>query len=256
MQPDVASAAASAAGSAAATDTASKGMDLWQIMLNASPIAKSVLVILILCSVVSIAVIIERMIILNRARAATASALAQLEAWGRNRQWERARAAIAQSDRKTQPLLAVLRAGTAYWQALVAVGETRVEVMEALTQEAVGRELKLVRSMLRANLPILANVASVAPFIGLFGTVIGIIATFDSIARAGNMGQDLVASGIADALVATAMGLFAAIPAVVAYNYFTDRVNHVILSIEEVALERIYFLVQRDQVEDATLVKD
>ena len=109
------------------------------------------------------------------------------------------------------------------------MGETRLEVMETMVLEAVTRELKLVRSMLRVNLPILANIASVAPFIGLFGTVIGIILTFDSIARTGNMGQDLVASGIADALVATAMGLFAAIPAVIAYNFFVDRVNQLIL---------------------------
>jgi len=55
-----------------------------------------------------------------------------------------------------------------------------------------------------------------------------------------------VGSGIADALVATAMGLFAAIPAVIAYNFLTDRVNQIILEMEEVAMERIYFLVQRD----------
>jgi biopolymer transport protein ExbB/TolQ len=136
------------------------------------------------------------------------------------------------------------------------VGETRLEVMEALVTDAVTRELKLVRSMLRANLPILANIASVAPFIGLFGTVVGIILTFQQISATGHMGQELVASGIADALIATAMGLFAAIPAVIAYNYFTDKISQIILSIEEVALERIYFLVQREQVEPAAGRKD
>ena len=59
--------------------------------------------------------------------------------------------------------------------------------------------------------------------------------------------------GIADALIATAMGLFAAIPAVLAYNYFTDKVSQLVLAMEEVALERIYFLVQREQVEGAPM---
>ena len=90
------------------------------------------------------------------------------------------------------------------------------------------------------------NIASVAPFIGLFGTVVGIILTFDTISKKGNMGQDLVASGIADALVATAMGLFAAIPAVIAYNFLTDRVSQVVLEMEAVAMERIYYMVQRE----------
>ena len=159
-----------------------------------------------------------------------------------------AREEIGKAERGQSPLFSVLRAGIALWDSLVAVGETRIDVMEAMVEQAVGRELKLVKAGLRTNLPILANIASVAPFIGLFGTVVGIIMTFNAIAEKGNMGQDLVGSGIADALVATAMGLFSAIPAVIAYNFFTDKINQLILSIEEVAMERIYFLVQRDQM--------
>ncbi|MHB9024380.1 MAG: MotA/TolQ/ExbB proton channel family protein [Armatimonadota bacterium] len=230
-----------------------QGLDLWSILLHSSPVSKSVFILLIICSVLSIAVIVERWIILRRVRQTTDEALQLLDGWALTQQWENARQSISGAQRETAPLFSVLRAGIAYWQELAAVGETRIEVMESLVIEAVNRELKLVRSMLRANLPILANIASVAPFIGLFGTVVGIVLTFDSISRTGNMGQGLVASGIADALVATAMGLFAAIPAVIAYNFFTDRINQLILSIEEVALERIYFLVQREQPEEAAL---
>ena len=221
------------------------GMNLWAILLASHPISKIVFVLLIGCSILSIAVIIERWIILKRTRQSLLQAAEQLDTWSMARQWEAAREEIIHATRTQSPLYSALRAGVAYWQELVDAGETRMEVMESMVTEAVGRELKLVRSMLRANLPILSNIASVAPFIGLFGTVVGIILTFDAISRTGNMGQELVASGIADALVATAMGLFAAIPAVIAYNFFTDHINQIILDMEATALERIYYLVQR-----------
>jgi biopolymer transport protein ExbB/TolQ len=240
-----------------ATAGNAQGMDLWTLMLGAHWVSKIVFLTLIGCSILSIAVIVERWIVLRRARTTTARALEQLDAWAMAQQWDSAREEVAHATRASTPLLSVLRAGVAYWQELVAVGETRLEVMETMVTEAVGRELKLVRAGLRANLPILANIASVAPFIGLFGTVVGIILTFDAIHRSGNMGQELVASGIADALVATAMGLFAAIPAVIAYNFFTDKITHAVLEMEEVALERIYFLVQREQANgsEPTFVK-
>lgn len=229
---------------------ASGGMNLWAILLNASPVSKLVFTLLIGCSVLSIAVIIERWIVLKRAEKSTEDALQLLDTWTMTQQWGVAREEISRATRETTPMFSVLRTGVSYWQELVSVGENRLEVMETMVTEAVRRELKLVRSMFKANLPVLANIASVAPFIGLFGTVVGIILTFNEIATKGNMGQDVVGSGIADALVATAMGLFAAIPALLAYNYFTDRISQVILTMEESALERIYFLVQREQVMD------
>ena len=222
------------------------GLNIVDLIMNAHWISKLVFALLISCSILSIGVIVERFIVLGKARKSTAESLVQLDAWRKAGDWDGARATIQEAKRETQPLFSVLRAGIVYWQELAAVGETRLDVMESLGMEQVSRELRLVRAMLRNNLPILANITSVAPFIGLFGTVVGIILTFDAISRTGNMGQDLVASGIADALVATAMGLFAAIPAVLAYNYFTDKVSQLVLSMEEIAMERIYFLVKRD----------
>ena len=225
-------------------------MDFKEILLEAHPISKLVFLLLVGSVVLCVAVIIERYIVFKRVKRSTESALAQLDAWARANQWQSAREQITRANRQQSPLFSVLRAGIVYWQELVMVGETRLEVMEALVHDAVTREIKLVRAMLRSNLPILANISSVAPFIGLFGTVVGIILTFAKISEEGNMGPELVSSGIADALIATALGLFAAIPAVIAYNYFTDRISQLILSMEEVALERIYFLVQREQVSD------
>jgi len=225
-------------------------LDFKKILLEAHPISKLVFLLLVASVVLVVAVIIERYIVFKRVRRSTEVALAQLDNWAKANQWQAARDQITRATRQQTPLFSVLRAGIVYWQELITFGETRLEVMEAMVHDAVTRELKLVRAMLRSNLPILANVSSVAPFIGLFGTVVGIILTFAKISVEGNMGPELVSSGIADALIATALGLFAAIPAVIAYNYFTDRISQLIMAMEEVALERIYFLVQREQLSD------
>ena len=86
---------------------------------------------------------------------------------------------------------------------------------------ALSRELEA----LEANLPILATVGSVSPYIGLFGTVWGIMNSFRGLAQVAQATLGTVAPGIAEALIATAMGLFAAIPAVVAYNRFAGDLN-------------------------------
>ena len=81
------------------------------------------------------------------------------------------------------------------------------------------------RQRLDRSLPFLATVGSASPFIGLFGTVVGIISTFQSIGVAGNASLAVVGPGMAEALIATAMGLAAAIPATIAYNTFASRID-------------------------------
>ena len=81
---------------------------------------------------------------------------------------------------------------------------------------------------LERGLSFLATVGSAAPFVGLFGTVVGIMLAFMEIAATGSASFDVVAPGIAEALIATAVGLFAAIPAVIAYNYTSARVSFLI----------------------------
>jgi biopolymer transport protein TolQ len=103
------------------------------------------------------------------------------------------------------------------------------------------------RALLRANtvelaklerhVPFLATVASITPFIGLFGTVWGIMSSFNEIGAAGSSSLGVVAPGIAEALIATAAGLFAAIPAVYFYNHFTQRVKEFAGAMEDFSLE-------------------
>lgn len=107
--------------------------------------------------------------------------------------------------------------------------------------EAVDRALLRAASIelgrLERRLPFLATTASITPFIGLFGTVIGIMIAFQRIGATGSTNLAVVAPGISEALVATAAGLFAAIPAVYFYNYFTSRVKDFSSTMDDFALE-------------------
>lgn len=100
-------------------------------------------------------------------------------------------------------------------------------------------------SLLLKRLGILGTIGSIAPFIGLFGTVVGIIRAFQDLALSTGAGPAAVADGIAEALVATAAGLFVAVPAVAAYNYFVRSASARSLDIEGAALELIPYISGR-----------
>ena len=100
-------------------------------------------------------------------------------------------------------------------------GASGKEERRAAADRALGRQVAL----LERGLPALGTIGSTAPFIGLFGTVLGVMRAFRDLAGAANAGPGVVAVGISEALVATAAGLFVAIPAIIAYNYFTTRAN-------------------------------
>ncbi len=95
---------------------------------------------------------------------------------------------------------------------------------------------------LEGHLTFLASTASSAPFIGLFGTVWGIMESFHSIGQTASASLSVVAPGISEALVATAMGLFTAIPAVIAYNYFVNRVRILVSQIDSFSSEFLNIL--------------
>jgi biopolymer transport protein TolQ len=185
------------------------------LFLNADIVVKGVLVLLLVASVWSWAVILDK---LWRLGTVSRSARAHEE-----------RALMARSPAELwtpaaetgDPAGQVLTAGFAESAIEVpanseTIGERRERVERAM-RLALNGELR----RLETHLPFLATLGSAAPFIGLFGTVWGIMNSFQSIAAANNTSLAVVAPGIADALFATAMGLAAAIPAVVAYNKFT-----------------------------------
>ncbi len=120
---------------------------------------------------------------------------------------------MARSDGKESPNAAMQRSGQSYLQS---IGSVKRSINRSISVE-VRRLVQLV--------PFLATAGNTAPFIGLFGTVWGIMNTFQGIGLSGSASLAVVAPGISEALIATAAGLAVAIPSVIAYNYFTDRIR-------------------------------
>jgi biopolymer transport protein ExbB len=102
-----------------------------------------------------------------------------------------------------------------------------------LARRELERKAETVSQELRRGLSILASTGSVAPFVGLLGTVIGIIAAFQGIAAEGSGGLGAVSAGIAEALVVTALGLVVAIPSVLAFNYLNGRADALLLALDQ-----------------------
>ena len=117
-----------------------------------------------------------------------------------------------------------------------------LEGVQRVMRVALAREVE----QLEMSLPFLATAGSTSPFIGLFGTVWGIMNSFSSLKNVQHVTLSMVAPGIAEALIATAMGLFAAIPAVVAYNKYLYEVERLI-NRYDVFLEEFSSILQRQQ---------
>jgi len=118
----------------------------------------------------------------------------------------------------------VISAGIQEYDGVRQSGRDPVASLELVTS-ALRYSMSETLIQLKAGLGFMATIGSTAPFIGLFGTVVGIINAFRSIAATGSGGMSVVSGGIAEALVSTALGIFVAIPAVVAYNTFTGKIE-------------------------------
>ncbi|RDH84928.1 MAG: protein TolQ [endosymbiont of Galathealinum brachiosum] len=118
----------------------------------------------------------------------------------------------------------------------------------AFMMASIQRSMKVVLSReedkLESNLTLLATIGSISPYVGLFGTVWGIMNSFTALGAVQNASLNMVAPGIAEALIATAMGLFAAIPAVVAYNRYSDQVDRLVSRYENF-MEEFTTVLQR-----------
>jgi biopolymer transport protein TolQ len=125
------------------------------------------------------------------------------------------------------PSAQIFQAGFAEWRASTRVTPIDKDATRSRLSTVLSSTIASEIDRLSDRLNVLATVGSVAPFVGLFGTVWGIMRSFTGIAAAQNTSLAVVAPGIAEALFATALGLFAAIPAVIAYNRFGHRVNRI-----------------------------
>lgn len=211
-----------------------------ELLLDSNPINQTVLVVLVLFSVLSWAVVLLKAQGYRRVERQTS---AFLSVFRKSQKFSEVQAACTSLG--DTPLAGVFLAGYAELNAQFRLtgaaggGSSEPPVLKSL--EAVDRALLRAAATeigkLERRLPFLATTASITPFIGLFGTVVGIMIAFQRIGATGATNLAVVAPGIADALVATAAGLFAAIPAVYFYNHYTNRVKEFSSTIDDFSLE-------------------
>ena len=214
-----------------------QGVNLWEVVLHSGMVAKAVLVLLAVFSVLSWLVIFQKAALLTRSRGVTDRFRAVFR---RATDWRELKASSGEYN--ASPLLGLFTAGY-----------SEVTYRLRPTTRAPGRRSRAWRrwsaacsgprwwrwGAWRADLGILATIAAVSPFIGLFGTVWGIIDAFRGIGATGNASLATVAPGISEALVATAIGLVAAIPALMAYNFFQGQLKVWQTELDDFALEFI-----------------
>lgn len=203
----------------------SESINVWGLILDATLPVQLVMLTLLLASVVSWVMIIQRWLVLTASvrgmvgfekRFWSGMDLSQLFREGSSQQKENVQVGGMEN---------IFRAGFKEFMRLRQQGGIESDAVMGGAQRAMRVAYSREEEKLEKNLTFLATVGSVSPYIGLFGTVIGIMNSFISLASQSQASLQVVAPGIAEALIATAMGLFAAIPAVVAYNRYSSRVE-------------------------------
>lgn len=205
-------------------------VNFWELVTKSGPVTLAVLGILVIFSLSSWTIIFSKWSGLRRARNAN---LRFLRAFRKSSRLDAVAAATEQF--RVAPLVVVFDFGYS-------------EIARQMSAHAtIGNKLALERTLqigiseevsrLEQSMTWLATIATVSPFIGLFGTVFGIIDAFQQLAQSGSTSMQTVAPGIASALITTGVGLFAAIPAAIFYNYFGNAVKEMGARMEDFSLE-------------------
>ena len=214
-------------------------MDLWSSM---GPFAKGIVVMLFLMSVYSLGIAAAKWWRLRRSMKQTAKFAPEFARFLQEGQLDQA-IALAEKQ-KVSHVARVL-------------GEALVEVKPLLrdratvsaadinsSERAVERQMLILLSELKRGLGVLATVGATAPFVGLLGTVMGIVNAFTGMAASGNQGLAAISAGIAEALITTAFGLIVAIPAVWLYNYFQTKIENLTVEMTYTSKEFVDFLIK------------
>lgn len=205
-------------------------LSIWELVKGSGPLPQAIMALLLLFSVLSWSVIFSKWRVFSQARMA-------------NRQFLRAfrkaagleAVAIASEQFRTSPLVSVFDFGYSEIDRQLKTHRTvnNKVALERNLQLGISEEI----SKLERNINVLATTATVSPFIGLLGTVWGIIDAFQGLGNAGSASLRAVAPGISEALITTALGLVAAIPAAIAYNWFSGNIKEFGTRMEDFALE-------------------
>lgn len=191
------------------------------------------LVILLVCSILAVAFMVERFLFYRRAKVDSTRFLSKIKLSMENENFQEA---VSTCERDHSPVAAVIRVGLLNYKL------PYHQLQELMTATREEEKVKLER-----YLGVLGTLGNACPFIGLFGTVTGIIKAFHDLAASGSGGPTVVAAGIAEALVATAGGLAVAIPCVMVFNYFMRKVKNMDVEMEVTAKRFLIILASRGE---------
>jgi biopolymer transport protein ExbB/TolQ len=215
--------------------------NLMGMLHSMSMTAKGVVVMLLLMSAISIGLAVERGLRYTVARNQSRAFAQQVTPVLEEGKLDEA-ISIAVRNKKS-PIASMVATGLAEFQSGPPHASS-VELIDA-AERGLERSVATIHADLKRGLSGLATIGSTAPFVGLFGTVVGIMNAFRASAPAKAAGIQSVASGISEALVTTALGLLVAVPAVWCYNYFTTKVENFDVEMENSSMELVSYLVRR-----------
>ncbi len=217
-------------------------LSILHLVLNASVVVQAVMLLLVVVSISSWAAIFRKLFSLKRVK--DLNDVFEREFWS-GTSMNDLFAAAAKNARSSGPMERIFASGMREFQKLrerrITDSATLMDGARRAMRASFQREMDVVE----ANLSFLASVGSVSPYVGLFGTVWGIMHSFTGLAGLQQVTLATVAPGIAEALVSTAIGLFAAIPAVVAYNRFARDIDRVAIKLETF-MEEFSNILQRN----------
>jgi len=240
------------AGTGPAVNDAVYVQSIWEFVVKGGP----VMVPIGVCSLVALTVVIERLISLRRGIVIPPDFQPTLAGLLGDRSTERRQKSLQYCQKHGTPIAAIFAAG------IKKLGEP-VELVERHIQEAGQREVLKLRKYLRT----LSVIAAIAPLLGLLGTILGMITAFETVAASGEaLGRtELLAKGIYEAMITTAGGLIVAIPVVIAYHWFSARVERLVAMIDAMVVDFIEdfalpapsaFAAAREATRTATVASD
>jgi biopolymer transport protein ExbB/TolQ len=219
--------------------------DLLEIWSHMGPAAKLINGVMAIMSVYSLSIMIERWLTYRKAKGQSRSYSVRIAKELKAGNIDTAIKVSKDKEVRNSHLAKVLLAGLQEIQYQTEEGAADKDTTMEAAHRAIQRATAISAMDLRRNLSGLATVGATAPFVGLLGTVLGIITAFRGMALTGSGGIGAVSAGIAEALIATAFGLFVAIPAVWAFNYLTNRADGFGVEMDNGASELIDFMARR-----------
>jgi biopolymer transport protein ExbB/biopolymer transport protein TolQ len=216
-----------------------------EMIESMGPAAIATNVVLVIMSIYSIGTMIERAWAFSKARKQSRAYAPQVAKLLKDNKIDDAIKVSQKKDFKFSHLAKVLLAGLQEYTYQQESSDTNRDEMLEAAHRAIERSTAVNMNDLKKGLAGLASIGATAPFVGLFGTVVGIINAFQGMALTGSGGIGAVSAGIAEALVCTAFGLFVAVPAVWAFNYFTTKVEGFSVEMDNSASELIDFMAKK-----------